>query len=165
MSKNNSINDPVPNEPTLPDNVSIFSPIKTSAVDALLEARLFTRLVASDRTGPEELAAAIKTYPGADESFWLSHDNVVLIFDGGEEGRSDEELENEHHEHFRIICLALKEHDIGLDVAACIHDATDALSAGFQFDRLNETSALVIDLVEVEGDSDSDTDEEESFDV
>ncbi|KAM5345656.1 hypothetical protein ACJ41O_011517 [Fusarium nematophilum] len=149
---------PGSNKPTLPANVCIFSPTKTSAVSALLGGRIFTRLVASAGTKPAQLAA-IKTYPGVDESFYLSHGNVMLIFDGGggEGDKQGDELEDVHHEHFRIICLALKEHDIGLDVAGCIHDATDILGAGFQLDKLNDGAALVIDLVEAE-DSDDDED-------
>ncbi|KAF5001090.1 hypothetical protein FGRMN_1284 [Fusarium graminum] len=135
----------------LPANVCIFAPKKASAVDALLNASVFTRLVTSASTTPEKLAA-IKKYPGVQEDFCLIHRNAVLIFDGG----SEDEVDDLHHEHFRIICLALKEYDIGLDVAGCIHDATDVLGAGFQLDKLNEKSALVIDLV-VEEDSDDES--------
>lgn len=156
MSANNTTNNSDSNKPTLPPNVCIFSPTNASAVNALLGACIFTRLVASERTSPAQLAAAIKTYPGVEESFCLSHGNVLLIFDGGEGDKQGDELEDVHHEHFRVICLALKEHDIGLDVAGCIHDATDALGAGFQFDKLNDGAALVIDLVETEEDSDDD---------
>ncbi|KAM0203356.1 hypothetical protein ACHAPA_009726 [Fusarium lateritium] len=137
--------------PNLPANVCIFSPKKPSAVEALLSARVFTRLVASASTTPEKLAA-IKKYPGVQEDFCLIHRNAVLIFDGAP-GEQDALVEDAHHEHFRVICLALKEFDIGLDVAGCIHDATDVLGAGFQLDKLNDRSALVIDLV-VEEDSD-----------
>ncbi|KAM0435855.1 hypothetical protein ACHAPT_002746 [Fusarium lateritium] len=144
------------NKPTLPTNVCIFSPTKTSAANALLGGRIFTRLVASARTKPAQLAAAIKAYPGADESFCLTHGNVVLIFDGGEGDKQGDELEDLHHEHFRIICLALKEHDIGLDVAGCINDVTDVHKAGFQLDKLNDGAVLVIDLVDVDEDSDDD---------
>jgi hypothetical protein len=134
--------------PTLPPNVIIFTPKSPSSVNALLNARIFTRLVASSSCTPAKLAS-IKKYPGVQEDFCLIHRNAVLIFDGGD----DEDL---HHEHFRVICLALKENDIGLDVAGCVHDATDALAAGFQLDKLNDKAALVIDLV-VEEDSDEDS--------
>ncbi|EWY99872.1 hypothetical protein IWW34DRAFT_104480 [Fusarium oxysporum f. sp. albedinis] len=135
--------------PALPPNVIIFTPKSPSSVNALLNARIFTRLVASSSCTPAKLAA-VKKYPGVQEDFCLIHRNAVLIFDGGDD-------EDVHHEHFRVICLALKEHDIGLDVAGCIHDATDALAAGFQLDKLNDKAALVIDLV-VEEDSDEDSD-------
>lgn len=158
MSAQNSTKNPNASSPALPPNVSIFSPTKSSVVNALLGARVFTRLVASERTTPAQLAAAIKAYPEADESFCLVHGNVVLIFDGGEGEKEGEELDDVHHEHFRIVCLALKEHDIGLDVAGCIHDAADALGVGFQLDKLNDGAALVIDLVEVDEDSDEDED-------
>ncbi|KAF5709475.1 hypothetical protein FMUND_10085 [Fusarium mundagurra] len=134
--------------PALPPNVIIFNPKSPSSVEALLNAGTFTRLVAGSSCTPAKLAA-IKKYPGVKEEFCLIHRNAVLIFDAAE----DEDL---HHEHFRVICLALKEHDIGLDVAGCIHDATDALAAGFQLDKLNDRAALVIDLV-VEEDSDEDS--------
>ncbi|RSL94916.1 hypothetical protein CEP52_012370 [Fusarium oligoseptatum] len=158
MSSQNTSNGADSSKPTLPANVCILSPKKTSAVNALLSARLFTRLVASSSTKPAKLAAAIKSYQGADESFCLVHGNAVLIFDGGEGDKKSDEVEDDHHEHFRIVCLALKEHDIGLDVAGCIHDASNALEAGFQLDKLNDGAALVIDLVEVEEDSDDDED-------
>ncbi|KAJ4315969.1 hypothetical protein N0V84_008103 [Fusarium piperis] len=158
MSAQNTSSSAESNKPTLPDNVCIFSPKKTSAVNALLGARLFTRLVASASTKPAQLAAAIKSYQGADESFCLVHGNAVLIFDGGEGDKQGDQLEDVHHEHFRIVCLALREQDIGLDVAGCIHDADDALGAGFQLDKLNEGAALVIDLVEAEEGSDDEED-------
>ncbi|KAF4972202.1 hypothetical protein FSARC_1184 [Fusarium sarcochroum] len=142
----------------LPANVEIFAPKHASAVNALLAGRIFTRLVSSVSTKPTQLATAIKQYSGTDESFCLIHRNTVLIFDGGLDEKQGEQLEDVHHEHFRQVCLALKEHDIGLDVAGCIHDATDVLGAGFQLDKLNDKSALVIDLVEEEEDSDDDED-------
>lgn len=156
MSAKNTSSSADSSKPTLPANVCIFAPKKTSAVNALLGARLFTRLVASASTKPAQLAAAIKSYKGADESFCLVHRDAVLIFDGGEGDKKSDEVEDDHHEHFRIVCLALKAHDIGLDVAGCIHDASNALEAGFQLDKLNDGAALVIDLVEVDEDSDED---------
>lgn len=154
MSAQNTSSSADSSKPTLPANVCIFSPKKPSAVKALLDARVFTRLVASASTKPGQLAAAIKSYQAADESFCLVHGDSVLIFDGGEGDKQGDELEDLHHEHFRIVCLALKEHDIGLDVTGCIHDANDALGAGFQLDKLNDGAALVIDLVEPDEDSD-----------
>ncbi|KAF4437567.1 hypothetical protein F53441_13016 [Fusarium austroafricanum] len=140
--------------PNLPANVHIFSPKNPSSVTSLLSATRFTRLVSSASCTPAKLAA-IKKFPGVSEDFCLIHRNAVLIFDGEKEGS---ELEDLHHDHFRVICLALKENDIGLDVAGCIHDATDSLGAGFQLDKLNDKAALVIDLV-VEEDSDDEDDE------
>ncbi|KAG8666595.1 hypothetical protein FPOAC2_11712 [Fusarium poae] len=136
----------------LPPNVVIFSPQNSTSVHSLLGAGIFTRLVTSASTTSEKLAA-LKNHAGVKDDFCLFHRNAVLIFDAG----GNEDL---HHEHFRTICLALKELDIGLDVAGCINDATDSLAAGFQLDKVNDQSALVIDLVEQDEDSD---DEEEMF--
>jgi hypothetical protein len=136
----------------LPPNVVIFSPQNSSSVNSLLEAGIFTRLVTSASTTPEKLAA-LKNHAGLKDDFCLFHRNAVLIFDAAENA-------DVHHEHFRTICLALKELDIGLDVAGCINDATDSLAAGFQLDKVNDKSALVIDLVEQDEDSDE---EEEMF--
>ncbi|KAJ4257970.1 hypothetical protein NW762_008107 [Fusarium torreyae] len=138
----------------LPANVQIFAPKNALAVNALLAGRIFTRLVASASTKQTQLATAIKQFSRTDESFCLIHRNAVLIFDGGLDDKQGDQLEDVHHEHFRQVCLALKEYDIGLDVAGCIHDATDSLGAGFQLDKLSDKSALVIDLVEEEEDSD-----------
>ncbi|QPC64442.1 hypothetical protein HYE67_006673 [Fusarium culmorum] len=136
----------------LPPNVVIFSPQNSPSVKSLLEAGLFTRLVTSASTTPEKLAA-LKNHAEVKDDFCLFHRNAILIFDAGENADA-------HHEHFRTICLALKELDIGLDVAGCINDATDSLAAGFQLDKVNDKSALVIDLIEQEEDSDE---EEEMF--
>ncbi|KAF5026337.1 hypothetical protein F66182_1545 [Fusarium sp. NRRL 66182] len=155
MSAQTTTNSSKSDKPTLPANVSIFSPTKASAISALFGGRIFTRLVASARTKPAELVAAIKRYPGADEDFCLTHGHSVLIFDGVQGDKQVDGLEDLHHDHFRIICLALQKHNIGLDVAGCIHDASDVLGAGFQIDKLNDGSALVIDLVKVEEESDS----------
>ncbi|KAL6924172.1 hypothetical protein FSST1_001446 [Fusarium sambucinum] len=136
----------------LPTNVVIFSPQNSLSINSLLGAGIFTRLVTSASTTPEKLAA-LKSHAGVKDDFCLFHRNAVLIFDAS--GNEDV-----HHEHFRTICLGLKELDIGLDVAGCINDATDSLAAGFQLDKVNDKSALVIDLVEKDEDSDE---EEEMF--
>ncbi|KAJ4129222.1 hypothetical protein NW768_007757 [Fusarium equiseti] len=139
-------------ETGLPPNVVLFTPQSSSSVDSLMAAKTFTRLVTSASTTPEKLTS-LKQHPSISENFCLFHRNAILIFDAGEDA-------DVHHEHFRTICLALKELDIGLDVAGCINDATDSLAAGFQLDKVNEKSALVIDLVEQDDDSDE---EEEMF--
>lgn len=136
----------------LPPNVVIFAPQNASSVNALLQASLFTRLVTSASTTPEKLAS-LKNHPELKDDFCLVHRGAILIFDAGDNA-------DLHHEHFRTICLALKELDIGLDVAGCINDVTESLAAGFQLDKVNDKSALVIDLVEQDEDSD---DEEEMF--
>ena len=87
----------------------------------------------------------------------MTHQNAVLVFDGGAEG---DELEDLHHEHFRAVCLALKDADIGLDVAKCVHDSNDVLQAGFQLDSLKNGSVLVIDLMHAD-DEDDDSEEED----
>ncbi len=94
--------------------------------------------------------------PKASEGFCLSHRNAILIFDGHSEG---EQLQNAHHEHFRMVCLALKDADIGLDVSGCILDSPNVIQAGFQLDRLSRGSVLVIDLMGQEDDEDSDLDD------
>lgn len=146
--------------PTLPQNVSIFSPESSDAATKLLEAKLFTRLSASSSTSPDQLSAALKSAPNVSESFCLSHGNVILIFDGGAESF---EVEDAHHDHFRAVCLALKDADIGLDVARCVHDADNVLQAGFQLDAMKRGSVLVIDLMHTD-ESEDDSDEEEEQD-
>ena len=143
--------------PALPPNVSIFSPNSSDAATKLLNASLFTRLSASSSTSPDQLSAALKSASNVSESFCLTHGNAILIFDGSVQGS---ELEDAHHEHFRAVCLALKDADIGLDVAKCVHDAENVLQAGFQLDAMKQGSVLVIDLMHTD-ESDEDSDEEE----
>ncbi|KAF1973324.1 hypothetical protein BU23DRAFT_506875, partial [Bimuria novae-zelandiae CBS 107.79] len=141
-----------PNTPaTLPPNVTIFSPKSKDAATSLLHARLFTRLSASTSTTPSQLSSALTSHAQVNETFCLTHGNAILIFDGGLEGA---ELEDAHHEHFRAVCLTLKDADIGLDVAKCVHDAGDALQSGFQLDALKDGAVLVIDLMQAEDDED-----------
>lgn len=144
--------------PTLPPNVTIFSPKSPQVAQTLLKARLFTRLSASASTSEEQLSKALESHSGIDESFCLWHGSAILIFDGGKEGP---ELEDAHHEHFRAVCLALKDANIGLDVAKCVHDAEDVLQAGFQLDAMKDGSVLVIDLMHAEDDDDSDAEDDE----
>lgn len=58
----------------------------------------------------------------------------MLIFDGGEDDK--EKLQDRHHEHFREVCLLLKDADIGVQYGRCVFDAGSALAAGFQLDKL-----------------------------
>ncbi|KAH8195714.1 hypothetical protein TruAng_010117 [Truncatella angustata] len=153
--------DAQPSVPALPPNVSIFSPTDPNAAKTLLSSRIFTRLSISAQTEPAQLTAALKNpaRPEISEAFCLSHGNAVLIFDGGSEGS---DLEDSHHEHFRLVCLALKDADISLDVAGCVFDTADVLQAGFQLDTLSSGSVLVIDLMSGGDDDSSDEDEDDN---
>ncbi|KAI0142639.1 hypothetical protein GGR57DRAFT_393188 [Xylariaceae sp. FL1272] len=106
---------------SLPPNVSIYTGPGSAQ---LLRASLFTRL-ATTVQDPAQLATAL----GSDCAlFCHQHQNVVLIF--------DEDLDT-HHEHFRQVCLQLKEHgDLGLEYGRCIFDTATSLEAGFQMDQL-----------------------------
>ncbi|KAK2031667.1 hypothetical protein LX32DRAFT_637054 [Colletotrichum zoysiae] len=146
--------------PVLPPNVTIFSPAKPSAADALLNGCIFTRLTANAQAEPSKLTAALEDASrraADDDAFCLGHRNVVLIFDAGRDGA---DVADAHHEHFRLVCLALKDADISLDVAGCVFDSPSALQAGFQLDTLSSGSVLVIDLMGGDGqDSDEEGDE------
>jgi len=141
--------------PALPDNVCIFSPADPKAASSLLNGRIFTRLTTSIQTEPSKLSAALRnlSQPKASEFFCLNHRNAILIFDSSGD---DDGLQNLHHEHFRLVCLALKDADIGLDVSRCILDAPNVLQAGFQLDEMSGGSVLVIDLMGEEDEDDSD---------
>ncbi|KAK8098196.1 uncharacterized protein PG998_013682 [Apiospora kogelbergensis] len=139
--------------PALPPNVSIFTPAETRTAKALLNGRLFTRLTVSVKTEPAQLAKTLESH-GA---YCTPHRNVVLIFDDGEDS---EAVGDAHHEHFRLVCLALKDNDISLDVAGCIFDVANVVQAGFQLDELKSGSVLVIDLMGG-GDDDDDSDDDD----
>ncbi|KAF3767320.1 hypothetical protein M406DRAFT_69475 [Cryphonectria parasitica EP155] len=154
--------------PTLPPNVSIFSPQDKLASKTLLEARIFTRLTVSEQTDPSQLAKALAASRDVNQGFCLSHGNVALVFDAEQqqqqqqqEEEEEEKVKDAHHEHVRAVCLALKDRDIGLDIAGCVFDASGALQAGFQFDRLSDGAVLVIDLMG-NGDDDDDSSDEEA---
>lgn len=88
------------------------------------------------------------------------HHNVILIFDGGESEETD--IQDTHHEHFRAVCLALKEMDISLSVSGCVFDAREAVGVGFQFERLSAGSVMVVDLMDGQDeDEDDDTEDED----
>ncbi|KAH7014266.1 uncharacterized protein B0I36DRAFT_48978 [Microdochium trichocladiopsis] len=180
-------------QPTLPPNISIYTgPGKAS----LLSASLFTRL-ATTASEPGKLSAALAGKSTASEaagSFWHQHQNAVLIFDGrrkhtapGQEEQgegpadddddSDEKVQDRHHEHFREICLLLKDADIGVQYGRCVFDADSSLAAGFQLDRLGSGDVMVVDLQQMEDDAedsdagdkgqeqDSDDDSDDDSDV
>ena len=108
-------------------------------------------LTVGESTDPAKLNDALKGHG----SYCLAHDKVALIFDAAD----GPDTEDVHHEHFRLVCLALKDHDITLDVAGCIFDVKDVLQAGFQLDSINPTSVIVIDLMAGQDDDDSDDEE------
>lgn len=144
------------NPPALPPNVTIFSPALPSTIQVLQTSSLFTRMRVGANTSPSDLADALSTgrrYK-VDETFCLRHQNIILIFDSASE---EKDLQDAHHEHFRSVCLLLRDHDITVDVAACVYDATTALQASFQFEKLNSVSILIIDLMS-EGDSSDEED-------
>lgn len=162
--------------PTLPPNVSIFSPPAPSPAavsGALLGGkgpRIFTRLTIAPSPGNHTRTPVVETLKKrpelAAQECWLVHqDVVVLVFDAtGEnandgDGEDEETLKDRHHEHVRSVCLALKDGDLSLSIAGCVFDAKDAVGAGFQFDRLSGGAVLVVDLMD--GGDDEDDDEEE----
>lgn len=152
--------------PALPPNVLIFSPTSSEAATALLNGRMFTKLATSTRTTPEKLlAAAEKIAPKESrESFCLPFRKGILIFDGADPETEQDQLTDRHHEHFRQVCLALKDTDINLDFSACIFDAADVLKAGFQLDAMSQGAVLVIDLMDSGNDDDDDSDDDEDED-
>lgn len=167
-----------PQRPTLPPNVSIFSPADSSAAQNLLAGRLFTRLTisagASASTAPDSrlAEALLRSGSGVDESFCLAHGRAALVFDAGGAGGEEEEgeeggaaavVEDAHHEHVRAVCLALRDADLGLDIAGCVFDAGDVLRAGFQLDRLKGGAVMVVDIMG--GDEDDDDDDEDGSDL
>lgn len=171
-----------PTAPSLPPNVSIFSPKNSSTTQALLATAddttsspaIFTRLAVSASTTPTKLTEALESLsPTIDRSsikqeFYVRHGNAVLVFDSaatsssGGDRKDDEEaaVKDLHHEHVRAVCLAFKDRDIGLDIAGCVFDAPEAVRAGFQFDKLSDGAVMVVDLMHDDGDSDDDDDDE-----
>lgn len=144
--------------PALPPNVFIFSPAIPIATNALLNGRLFTRLTVPAHTKSSQLVDAFRKtqQPKVNETFCIHHRNIVLIFDSDVQGQ---DLQDTHHEHFRAVCLALKDNNINLDVAGCVFDAPTALQAGFQFEVMSSGSVLVIDIMG--GDDASDEDDQD----
>lgn len=102
--------------------------------------------------------------PRLDESYCLLHpgSGSILIFDAEAEGK---DLKDAHHEHFRLVCLALKDGDVGLRVAGCVHDVGSVLKAGFQLEELSDGSVMVVDLMGGEEDDDDDEDEDEDGEI
>jgi hypothetical protein len=148
--------------PTLPPNVLIFSPTNPQASKSLLKGRIFTKLATTTRTTPSQITSALSKItptPGeTPENFCLAFRKGILIFDGDREDeteKSAEELTDAHHEHFRQVCLALRDSEINLDFSACIFDVEDVLKAGFQLDEMSQGAVLVIDLMD-RGDEDED---------
>lgn len=163
--------------PKLPPNVSIFTPPSPAVSQALLsESRIFTRLTISPTNNTGETRAKIEDTLkekrpgelGADPSFWLVHQNaVVLVFTSanGKKGEEEDEknVKDRHHEHVRSVCLGLKDADVGLNIAGCVFDAADAAGAGFQLDRLRGGAVLVIDLMD-DGQEESEEEDEDDGD-
>lgn len=66
-----------------------------------------------------------------------------------------------HHEHVRAVCLALRDADLGLDIAGCVFDAEGSVAAGVQMEGLSGGGVMVVDIVGGgEEDDDDDSDEE-----
>lgn len=144
-----------PSKPSLPPNVSIFSPKDPSASKAVLNGHIFSRLTTSSQTEPSKLAAALAASSRVSEAFCLSHGPAVLVFDAEKPGV---DLKDSHHEHVRAVCLALKDADISLSISGCVFDATEGVKAGFQLDGLSRGAVMVVDLMHEDDEDDSDSD-------
>lgn len=163
MSTANTTATALPALPALPHNVLIFSPSNPDAAKALLNGRIFTKLAATNSTTPEQLVAAAQkiTPKESREKFCLPFRKGILIFDGADPETEQEKVTDDHHEHFREVCLALKDADINLDFSACIFDADQILKAGFQLDAMSQGAVLVIDLMDGGDDEDDEDDSDE----
>lgn len=141
----------------LPPNVSIFSPSEPTGARNLLSGRVFTRLTVSSGVehGTERLASALKV-ADAKGAFSFAHGRAALVFDGGE-GEEEEAVMDEHHEHVRVVCLALRDADLGLDIAGCVFDAREVVRSGFQVEGLSGGAVMVVDIM---GGEDGDDEEE-----
>jgi hypothetical protein len=146
--------------PALPPNVFIFSPAILKATNALLNGRIFTRLTVTAHTKSSQLVDAFRNtqQPEVNETFCIHHRNIVLIFDSDVQGQ---DLQDAHHEHFRAVCLALKDKNVNLDVAGCVFDAPTALQAGFQLEVMSSGSVLVIDIMGADNASSDDDDQDD----
>ncbi|KAI0199814.1 hypothetical protein F4808DRAFT_461469 [Astrocystis sublimbata] len=138
-------------EVSLPPNVSIYAGPSSAE---LLRATIFTRL-ATTVQDPAQLAAALASSDCA--TFCHQLQNVLLVF--------DEDLDT-HHEHFRQVCLRLKDGgDLGLDYGRCIFDAGSSLQAGFQMDKLQSGDVMVVDVQNCDDDDDSEDDDDDEDDA
>lgn len=146
--------------PTLPPNVSIFSPKNKAVSRALLEGQIFSRLTVSSQTEPSKLTEALKAILAVKQPYFLIHNKALLVFDAEEEEVDD--VKDAHHEHVRAVCLALKDADIGLDIAGCVFDAAGSIQAGFQFDQLSDGAVMVVDIMDG---GDEDSDDEDGLDA
>lgn len=147
-----------PSKPSLPPNVSIFSPKDPSASKAVLNGHIFSRLTTSSQTEPSQLAAALVASAGVSEAFCLTHGPAILVFDAEKPGV---DLKDSHHEHVRAVCLALKDADISLSISGCVFDATEVVKAGFQLDGLSRGAVMVVDLMHEDDESNSDSGDDE----
>jgi hypothetical protein len=114
----------MPSRVELPENVSIYAGPNSTG---LLDAKILTRLVT---TAPDIAKLSEALASNSDfATFTHQHGKSILIFDC-----DDEDL---HHEHFRQVCLCLKDNgDIGLEFGQCVFDAGTTVDAGFQTDKL-----------------------------
>ncbi|KAF2008372.1 hypothetical protein BU24DRAFT_429403 [Aaosphaeria arxii CBS 175.79] len=147
----------------LPEHVSIYSPSDAQAGDDLFNAQIFTRLSISSSTSSRVIATALATSSNStnntvSQSFCVQHNNVLLVFDT--DTKDDCDL---HHEHVRTVCLMLKDHDYAIDYARCVFDAVSAQQAGFQFDKMNGGSILIVDIMALQ-DEEDDTSSDEGED-
>lgn len=149
-----------PKRPTLPPNVSIFSPQNKDVSRALLEGQIFSRLTVSSQTEPSKLTEALKAISAVKQPYFFIHNKALLVFDAEEEEVDD--VKDAHHEHVRAVCLALKDADIGLDIAGCVFDAAGSIQAGFQFDQLSDGAVMVVDIMDG---GDEDSDDEDGLDA
>jgi hypothetical protein len=132
--------------PTLPAHVTIFSPSDSSSATTLLGSNIFTRLSLSPNTASSQLSSLQKD-ARLSESHALLHHHSILIFDSESSEIEGKDLQGAHHDHFRAVCLALKDNDIAISVAGCVYDKKTAVEAGFQLDQLSDGAVMVIDLM------------------
>ena len=116
-------------------NVAVWCPADRRAFTNARDAKLFTRI--GTRHSPEQVKAALHVTPQVEQTFYLTVNNVILVFDAaGQKAR--------HDEHVIAVLDMLRANSMLADVNDCAFDVDTCASAGIRLQEVGAGNAYMV---------------------
>ena len=114
-------------------NAVVWSPVLPTAFDKARNATMFTRL--GTRHSRQELKAAFEATPDINQTFYLSVNNVILVFSGSRD---------EHTMHCHKILEMLQAHSMRANINDCVFYSENITDTGIRLERIRRRRAYLV---------------------
>lgn len=114
-------------------NVAVWYPAVPQAFDNARDAKFFTRI--GTRHSYDHIKAAFDITPQVKQTFWLSVNNVILIFSN---------TADEHTSHVRAVLEMLRTNSITADIRDSVFDVSRSSDAGVRLEQIGTRKVYMV---------------------